>query len=194
MEEEIKLNIDDKDKIKEVTTTISNKTCQEIIKELSDKEMTESELSERLNLPISTVHYNLTKLVKSGIVKSNKFKYSDKGREIKYYKTVKKRIIIRTITSKRILTLLAVITAGAGGALILMDRNRVEYKEASQSMIAESGRKSAVEAVNLGVKSAQINHHIGLWAGIILLLIVILLWGMKRVKILKDKSKNKFAK
>ncbi len=163
MEEEIELNLDDKDKIREVTTTISNKTCQSIIRELSERELTESELSERLNLPLSTVHYNLMKLIRAGLVTSERFKYSNKGREVRYYKISKRRIIIRTFISRKVLTLLAYVTAGAGGIFFLLKKSKTEYAKASQSMIAESGKRPIAEAVNLGARSTTTQNHIPLW-------------------------------
>lgn len=191
MEEEIELNLDDEDKIKEVTTTIANRTCQSIIKELSKKEMTESELSKRLNLPLSTVHYNLMKLLKAGIIASERFKYSNRGREVKYYKTTKKRIIIRTSISKKIFTLLAYITAGVGGILFLLERNKIKYEKSSQSIMVESGKSSMIEAANLGARNTTANTHTGVLVGIVTFAVIVLAWLIIRKMKNKDKTTNR---
>jgi DNA-binding transcriptional ArsR family regulator len=47
-----------------------------------------------LNLPISTVHYNLQHLREGGLVESDEYHYSEKGKEVNHYKLANKYIII----------------------------------------------------------------------------------------------------
>lgn len=73
---------------------ISNKTSRKILDYLAESDATESELAEKLGLPISTVHYNLQALVKGKLVVAEEYHYSPKGKEVLHYKLANKYIII----------------------------------------------------------------------------------------------------
>lgn len=81
-------------KIKKVSNVISNDSCRKILDYLSDKEATETELAEKLSIPISTVHYNLQQLIETGLISAEEFHYSEKGKEVSHYKLANKYIII----------------------------------------------------------------------------------------------------
>ncbi len=87
------LNLDDSI-INEVAEVMASKTCRAILKSLSDGQKTETELSEELYLPLSTVHYNLQKLIRSHLIEAGSFHYSKKGKEINHYQISKKYVII----------------------------------------------------------------------------------------------------
>ncbi len=59
---------------------LSSKSRREILKLLKGRRMTLSEISEELNLSVSTVHDHMTKLTESGLVTLD-----DDGRKWKYY-------------------------------------------------------------------------------------------------------------
>jgi DNA-binding transcriptional ArsR family regulator len=82
------------DKAKKLAQVISNETCRKILDFLTEKEATESELAKKLNIPISTVHYNLKHLKSSGLVVVEEYHYSQKGKEVDHYKLANKFIII----------------------------------------------------------------------------------------------------
>ncbi len=82
------------EKAKKLAQVISNDTSRKILDYLADKESTESELAEKLNIPISTVHYNLQALIEGGLVVAEEFHYSKKGKEVLHYKLANKYIII----------------------------------------------------------------------------------------------------
>ncbi|RMF55047.1 ArsR family transcriptional regulator [Candidatus Woesearchaeota archaeon] len=82
------------DKAKELAQVISNDTCRKILNFLAKKEATESEIAKRLNIPISTVHYNLKHLKAAKLVQADEFHYSEKGKEVDHYKLANKLIII----------------------------------------------------------------------------------------------------
>lgn len=84
----------EEDKAKKLAQVVSNDTCRKILDYLSEKEATESEMAEDLEIPISTVHYNLQHLIKSGLVTAEEFHYSEKGKEVNHYKLANKYIII----------------------------------------------------------------------------------------------------
>jgi len=81
-------------KIKKVSNVISNDSCRKILDYLSDKEATETEIAQNLQIPISTVHYNLQQLMETGLIEIKEFHYSEKGKEVNHYKLANKYIII----------------------------------------------------------------------------------------------------
>ena len=82
------------DKAKKLAQVITNESCKKILDYMTEHEATESELAEKLGLPISTVHYNLQHLIDSGLITADEFHYSEKGKEVNHYKLANKYIII----------------------------------------------------------------------------------------------------
>ncbi|MBR9698992.1 helix-turn-helix transcriptional regulator [Candidatus Woesearchaeota archaeon] len=82
------------DESKRLAQVMANDTSRKILDYLADKEATESELSKKLKVPISTVHYNLQALVKGKLVEAEEFHYSKKGKEVMHYTLANKYIII----------------------------------------------------------------------------------------------------
>jgi len=79
---------------KKLAQVITNESCRQILDLLSQKSATETEISKELNLPISTVHYNLQQLLKSKLVDAKEYHYSEKGKEVLHYSIANKYIII----------------------------------------------------------------------------------------------------
>ena len=79
---------------KKLAETITSETSRKILNHLVEKEDSEANMAKDLNIPISTVHYHLQKLVEAGLVVVEEFHYSQKGREISHYKLANKYIII----------------------------------------------------------------------------------------------------
>ena len=79
-----------------IAEVLKNPTCKKILDFLGDvKEASEKDISDKLNMPINTIEYNLNKLVKSGLVdKAKNFFWSVKGKKIPMYKLARKHIII----------------------------------------------------------------------------------------------------
>jgi len=82
------------EKSKKLAQVLANDTSRQILDFLADREATESELAEALNLPLSTVHYNLQALMDAGLIIAEEFHYSEKGKEVMHYKLANKYIII----------------------------------------------------------------------------------------------------
>src|SRR3989344_3177307 len=114
----------EEEKAKQIANIISNSTSRKILDYLANKdEASESEVSRELNLPLSTVHYNLQQLKKNNLVETKHFMYSDKGKRIEFYRVVKKFIVIapkytQTSLLKNILPLF-LISAFIGGLIQL---------------------------------------------------------------------------
>ena len=83
-----------------IAEVLANKTCTKILSMLTEKEMSEGDLTKALKLPSNTVHYNVQKLVAAGFVEqAQKFFWSTKGKKIIVYKVSNKRVIISPKTS-----------------------------------------------------------------------------------------------
>lgn len=82
------------DESKKITQVISNDTARRIIELLADAPLSASDISERLHAPLTTITYNLENLESVGLVKVERIKYSEKGREVKIYAPVRKLIVV----------------------------------------------------------------------------------------------------
>ena len=82
------------DRAKKLAQVISNESCRKILDFLAKKKATESEIAKELELPISTVHYNLKHLVNNNLVQVKEFHYSKKGKEVNHYSLTNKLVII----------------------------------------------------------------------------------------------------
>jgi DNA-binding transcriptional ArsR family regulator len=99
MEKVVMLSLDD-EKSKDISKVFSSDTARQILSFLASvDEASESEISEKLKIPISTVHYNIANLLNSGFVVSENFHYSEKGKMVEHYKVAEKVIMI--VPSKR---------------------------------------------------------------------------------------------
>lgn len=87
------LSLED-EKINKVANIVSNESCKKILDYLSDREGTETEIAEKLQIPLSTVHYNLQQLVDAELIAAEEYHYSPKGKEVYHYKLANKYIII----------------------------------------------------------------------------------------------------
>jgi len=79
---------------KKITRVISNDTARQIIELLADVPLSASDIAERLQAPLTTITYNLENLESVGLVKVERIKYSEKGREVKIYAPVRKLIVV----------------------------------------------------------------------------------------------------
>jgi DNA-binding transcriptional ArsR family regulator len=79
---------------KKITQVISNDTARQIIELLADAPLSASDIAERLQAPLTTITYNLENLESVGLVRVERIKYSEKGREVKIYAPVRKLIVV----------------------------------------------------------------------------------------------------
>lgn len=91
--EYIAVSLDD-EKAKAIGEVISNETARKILKLLAKKNVTESEIAKELNLPLSTVSYNIKKLLDCKLIEVNGFYYSEKGNKVNVYRLAKKVVLI----------------------------------------------------------------------------------------------------
>jgi len=105
----------------QISQAIANKKAQIILEELKHGATTESKLSTKLSMPLSTVHYNIQQLVKAGLVIGDQYHYSQKGREVSHYRLTNKVIVISPQKTnqfealvKTLTPVILVIAAGTG--------------------------------------------------------------------------------
>jgi len=192
-------------KSKKLAQVISNETCRKILDLLSKKDASESEIAKELNVPISTVHYNLKHLVDSDLVQADEFHYSEKGKEVDHYRLSNKFIIIAPKATdklkeklKRFLPVMAIGAVTAGIIQVVSsnsDSGRLFSNTLIQktAMMAESGM--ADDAQDMAVAAAPrmpevmsvSEPNIALWFlfGAIFSILIYLLWDW----ILKNKEK-----
>lgn len=138
---------------KKLAQVISNESCRKILDVLADKDMTATQLSKKLGVPLSTVHYNMKNLVKGGLVVCEEFHFSAKGKEVNHYKLANKFIIIAPNAEdgfmdklKGLLPVVGVVGAGAlalqlskryfGGALFPQDSLKAVAMESAAPEMA----------------------------------------------------------
>lgn len=112
------------DKAKKLAQILTNESCRKILDFLAEKDdSTESEISKELNIPISTVHYNLHQLRDGGMVTADEYHYSGKGKEVLHYKLANKYIIIAPKSTwglkEKLRSILPVLGLGVVGAALL---------------------------------------------------------------------------
>ncbi len=108
----------EEDKAKKLAQIISSETARKILNLLSEKDYSETEISKKLNQPLNTIHYNIKQLEKAGLIESKEYKWSEKGKKIKYYKPVNKYIVIAPKEKDLSLILKNIIPATTIGMVI----------------------------------------------------------------------------
>jgi predicted transcriptional regulator len=82
------------DESKKITQVITNDTARHIMELLAEHSMSASDIAKQLDVPLTTIKYNLENLVDVGLAKIERIKYSEKGRQVKVYAPVRKLIVV----------------------------------------------------------------------------------------------------
>jgi DNA-binding transcriptional ArsR family regulator len=157
----------EEEKAKNIANVISNETSRKILDYLANKEeASESEISKELNIPLSTIHYNLQQLRKNNLVEVKHFMYSDKGKKIEFYRVVKKFIVIapkytQTSLLKNILPLFLVSTVIAGIIQLFTNLETKTFSQTSSLQRSAELIKSAASPQEAQIISTT--NYYGLW-------------------------------
>ena len=81
---------------KAVAQLLASDTARRVMDAISEESKTESEVAKKLGMPLSTVHYNMQKLVEAGLVVSDEYTYSKKGKQVRHYKLASEHVVITT--------------------------------------------------------------------------------------------------
>ena len=135
-----KVNIIELNDASSLAKIISSKTAHEIIRFIGDNDKcTASQIKTGLNLPASTVHYNIKALVESEIVDDSQFSYSSKGKEVCHYSLTNKILIVvpkkQDIMSQLKAFVPGLLTVGAVAGVALLIK---AFKGASQEVFMQS--------------------------------------------------------
>ncbi|RLG35843.1 hypothetical protein DRN98_00315 [Methanosarcinales archaeon] len=87
------LSLDDAES-KKISQVIANDTARDILDLLADEPLSSTEISERLDIPLTTVQYNIEKLTEAGLIDVKAQRWSKKGRTIKIYGPRRRLLII----------------------------------------------------------------------------------------------------
>lgn len=82
------------ERAKEIAEVIGNKSCGRILDLLAEGDLTLSEISRKLKMPINTVDYNIKKLVRARLVEKASHWWSVKGKKMPTYRVSDRKIII----------------------------------------------------------------------------------------------------
>jgi DNA-binding transcriptional ArsR family regulator len=94
MEKYVMISLED-EKSRKLGEAISNPNCKKIINLLAEQELTASEISKKLKIPLNALDYNIKKLIATGIIEKSKHFWSVKGKKIPTYRVVNKVIVIQ---------------------------------------------------------------------------------------------------
>lgn len=140
-------------KAKQLAQVISNDTCRKILDFLSKGSATETEIAKAMELPLSTVHYNLKNLVDNKLVVAEEFHYSKKGKEVNHYSLANKIIIISPKKEQNIIDrlksvfIVAGIGVGISAAMGIFSLSQKSFKtEMAQDVAMVSMKAMAYEA------------------------------------------------
>ncbi len=160
---------------KKITQVISNDTVRKIIELLADAPLSASDIAERLQTPLTTIVYNLENLESVGLIRVEKIKYSEKGREVRIYAPVRKLIVIvpektdrKSITDilrKYVGVVLAAVLASSiiefllfrYGAPPWMEKSSYSYdiKDAADQMNIAAAPEAVNESVKRGMMAIE---------------------------------------
>jgi DNA-binding transcriptional ArsR family regulator len=93
MESDVLISLND-EKSQKIAEVLANKTAKKILRYLTDKEKTVTDIAEELNIAINTADYNVKKLIASGLIEKKSYWWSIKGKKMPTYSVSNKRIII----------------------------------------------------------------------------------------------------
>lgn len=143
---------------KKISQVISNDTARTILGALTDESMSTSDIAEKLGIPLTTVQYNIEKLMDSGLVKVERTKWSEKFREVKIYAPQKKLVVILPEKTSRedVISALKKYIPMVGIAAVFS--GMLEFITSMGMMTAREGgmeavEKSALESVTVSPQS-----------------------------------------
>ena len=135
---------------KKLRQILSNDTSMKILDLLKKEKLSASEVAEKLELPLTTVKYNIDQLVEHDLAFIHRIKYSEKGRQVKIYEAMDKIIIfapekvnrtsLASILQKYAFAFVAAAFAGFGlNYIYRMYLNKAPVDEMSSYSMDEAG-------------------------------------------------------
>lgn len=172
-EKHILIDLND-EKAKFISEVLGNKTCIKILNLIAENEdseegdnLTETDISKKLKIPLNTIDYNIKKLTKAGLIEKSSHFWSTRGKKMPVYKISNKKIIIspkstnkntkKTMIKSLILSVIITGLAAIGIRLIESSKNGIG-KLTSNDAVLSSSNEIARFAIN---ESASATGEIG---------------------------------
>jgi len=177
---------------KKIAESISNKTARKVLDYLSTKEEAGTEeISKKLNLPISTIDYNLKNLKKAGLVETKHFEWSQKGKRIVLYSVAKKLIVIAPKLSnlkKELKNIIPLVGIAAVISIIIQYFSSITRQPMLQAAKSEAGLVSdlalnAAQFVPTAVQQTSPSYGLWFFFGALFIIVVYLL-----IKVIRQKE------
>lgn len=137
----------EEEKSKGLAEVLSNDTSRKILSYLTEKNLSETDLARELNIPISTVHYNVQNLLKNNLVEIKDFLYSEKGNKINIYGITKKMIVImpKGMEIKNLLPVIGLSAVAAGLIYAFMQKDQIARPVMEASLKTMAAAESAAD-------------------------------------------------
>jgi len=82
------------ERAKKIGKAMANESATAILSALKGGDLTLSEISERMDQPMTTVKYHVENLLDAELIEVRKIRYSEKGREVKVYGASERLVIV----------------------------------------------------------------------------------------------------
>ncbi|MFW5866009.1 MAG: ArsR/SmtB family transcription factor [Nanoarchaeota archaeon] len=140
--------------------TVSSSTSKKILSLLQAQDnLTASEISSKLDMALSTVHYHLKSLCEAGVVDDSSFHYSKKGKEVIHYSLHDKAIIIIPRKNRSSSTLKKQLQSLVPGILVtsIIATGAFVYDNLlrTREIIARTGQEKAMYATDMMAETAS---------------------------------------
>ncbi len=137
----------EEEKAKKITTILTNDTARKILDFLTDNNASETDVANKLNLPLSTVHYNVQQLLDAALIEIKDFYWSDKGKKVNIYQIAKKYIVITTKKENikpifRTIIPIALISAAIAGLIQYLSKKSITFQETT--IVKEITKEAAI--------------------------------------------------
>jgi len=180
------------EKAKKLARVITNETCRKILDYLAKKSATETEIAEKLQLPLSTVHYNIKHLVDAKLVNMDEFHYSKKGKEVNHYSLSNKFIIIAPkeeqnsildILKKFLpITFIVIVVAGI---IQLVSKYLLNKPVQEERLLAATELMKTAEVTQIPSNTPETNFALWFLIGSFFVIIILVIWELVKNKVRK---------
>ena len=195
------------EKSKKITRTLSNDSARQVLELLIDKAMSASEITKEMDVPLTTVKYNLNALIESGLITIKQTKWSAKGRKIKIYAPAHKLIVVvpDKTDRKSVVDILrrylgVLLGAAVVSGIIEVWHYRPSLRGAPSAVMEETAKRGvpvpaqAPTTKGVGMPSIDLSqmlgNHPGVWFffGCIFVVVLLVLMEYRRRGVLKSKD------
>jgi len=148
----IMVNLGD-EKAKEISEVIGSKSCNKVLNLLAEGDLTVSDISGKLKMPINTVDYNVKKLRKAGLIEKASHFWSVKGKRMPTYKVSNRKIII---SPRKSMAKIFGWTLGLTGLVALTIREFTKVTDIVTDDLVVGSSKIFAETATASLESAPV--------------------------------------